>query len=808
MEHQISVHTNLPKKEAVATDKGEQSHQEVINLVPKKNIFNTLASLFLFIGIILFPLFFLPSSLNIPLEAAKVGFLSLVAIGTLLLWLAGRFKDGRIVVPKSIILGGGALVGIAFFISALFSSTFLESFFGLVSEVGTFSSILALILIMVFASIFFQEEGKTTQFYTSMLFLGFILFLYQILRIGMVFDILPQGWLTHIPQNLVGKWSDLAVFFGVVGLLSASAIDLLRGSGRSKIILYAGFAFSLITMFFVNFFIGWMTLGILGLVVLVYALAFRKQEGGPFPIASSVLVGVALLAVVLHGPIGDLVFRTIGIPQETARPSWGETLVVAKDTYGQHALLGSGPNRFNIEWSLFKPEGVNSSLIWAGDFNSGVGLLPTFAVTTGLLGLIALLCFLGAYLYQSGRSLLAEHASRLAHFRVLSTLLSSLFLWVIAFFYIPNTVILALAFFTTGVFVAELVHGGIIKNMRFSITRDPKTGFAATFGLIVVTILAVGWLYAIGTRFVALEYAQKSFVQTQSDTAKELVLKAVDTYPAAIYYRQLSNIDIIKAREVLNDQTLSEDTQRSAFQASARDAIEHALNAKDKNPDNYQNWLILAQTYRILGQVGLPEGYTNAKTSYEEAIKRNPKSPVLPLELARLELDQGNTDGARNYINQALTLKSDYTQAIFLLSQIEASEGNIPEAIKATETASLISPNDTGIFFQLGFLKYKTGDYLGAITALERSVALEPSYSNAKYFLGLSYHQVGRTDDAIAQFKDVARLNPDNQEVQSIIANLEAGRGPFESADGTSSTTKPEDRTAPPISESTSKESN
>ena len=147
----------------------------------------------------------------------------------------------------------------------------------------------------------------------------------------------------------------------------------------------------------------------------------------------------------------------------------------------------------------------------------------------------------------------------------------------------------------------------------------------------------------------------------------------------------------------------------------------------------------------------------------------------------------GKRDEAKLLISQSLELKSNYTEAIFLLSQIQADEGNIEQAIESTDIAAILEPSNIGVFFQLGVLKYQNEDFVGALRAFERAVELNDFYSNARYFKGLSHDQLGQTELALIEFERVLELNPANQEVVDIIANLKAGRSALEVVSGVKS---------------------
>jgi tetratricopeptide (TPR) repeat protein len=128
----------------------------------------------------------------------------------------------------------------------------------------------------------------------------------------------------------------------------------------------------------------------------------------------------------------------------------------------------------------------------------------------------------------------------------------------------------------------------------------------------------------------------------------------------------------------------------------------------------------------------------------------------------------------------AITLKRDYTQAIFLLSQLEAQQGRAREALEAAEAAAYFAPNDPTVLFQVGILRSANGNNAGAIEALSRSVELNPQYANAHFFLGVMQAIAGNYPAATAELEFVAGLSPENaQAVAADLAAVRAGRNPF-----------------------------
>ena len=114
--------------------------------------------------------------------------------------------------------------------------------------------------------------------------------------------------------------------------------------------------------------------------------------------------------------------------------------------------------------------------------------------------------------------------------------------------------------------------------------------------------------------------------------------------------------------------------------------------------------------------------------------------------------------------------------AHFLLAQTYDRKGEIDKAIASTEQVRQFLPNDVGIRFQLGFLYYKTDRVANARQEFEAAVGINENYSNARYFLGLIYDRQNDKPRAIEQFEKIEKLNPDNQEVKLILANLKASK--------------------------------
>ncbi|MFA6077443.1 MAG: tetratricopeptide repeat protein [Candidatus Paceibacterota bacterium] len=769
----------------------------------------------LLVGLVfLLPVFFLSVS-GISLDVSKSVLAVILIVAATALWLVGRMVDGKIVVPKTLLVLFAALLPLEYLVSAVASKVPAMSLFGQGFEVGTFAFTFVMFLLLFLASILVNSRDKVFTVYVSAMASFLVVAIYQGIRLFAGADVLTLGGnFSGVIANTVGKWNDLGAFFGMIAILSMITLETLPLKGFVKYLTYLSLAVSVFFLAVVNFSFAWIALAVISLMIFVFAIYLNKSENPTndqeapslipktkVPVIALVVLLISLFYVFSGDKIGGFLPTQFNASQVEVRPSWSATYDIVKGSLSQNLLLGSGPNRFSSEWALHRPAVLNETIFWATDFNAGIGLIPSFAVTTGLFGVLAWVLFLGYFLFRGVKSILMFDMGRMAQYSILSSFLLSVYLWLFAMFYVPNVVIYALAFLMTGVFIATLINEGIVKTYQISLLGSPKIGFVSVLALISLTIASAALGYVFVEKAISSINFQKTIqaLNTDGDFDKAEVglLKAVQFSENDLYYRSLSQVYLVKLNNLFQQQNLTEAEAKSQFQAILGNAIENARKARDYDATNYTNWMNLASVYESVVQLGVTGAYDEAKKAYEQASVLNPQSPLVYLTLARLEVANKDNKAARENLNKALALKSNYTDALFFLSQLEAGEGNIAEAISRADQASLLSPNDVGLFFQLGLLKYTNKDYNGAILSLERAVQLNGNYSNAMYFLGLSYDKVGRKADALAQFEKVEALNPDNQEVKNILVNLRDGKSALTDVPPPS----PEKKSNPPVKE-------
>jgi len=761
----------------------------------------------------LLPVLFLPI-LSAPFQFTKTALALTITLVAFVFFIVARLREGVLGIPYNLVFGALWAIPVTYLISALFAAPNLSvALLGQRIETETVFFVALMALLTTFIPLMVRSKQRILSFYVGLLVAFVILVIYQGLRLLAGADFLSFDIFTTSTSNLLGKWNDLGIFFGLTAILSLITLEGLRLKPISQSVLYGVLLLSLFVVAVVNFQPIWIALGVFALGFFIYSFfrdrlhstAGEAAGGGmakqtKISVLAVIVLAVSAVFAIWSGTLGNVLANYFEISHLEARPSWASTADVLKGTYAQNAFLGSGPNTFVNQWVTFKPEPINSTLFWNVDFSSGIGAIPTAFVNTGILGALAWVLFLGALLALGVRALLLRPTGEgFAYYLTLSTFIASVYLWVFMVFYVPNVVIVVLAFLFTGLFLASLRHQGMLKEKRFAFAENPKLGFVAVLALTVFLILSLVGLYLVGQRYVAAAQFQNAIVTLNMNgdiaAAKASADKALATLEVDTVHQFAAELQIMKLNEVVNSSEGSVDERRQKFQDELALAIQHSQRATELRPENYQDWLTLGRVYASVVPLQIQGAYENAKTAYEKALALAPHHPQVYLSLAELEAVKPDTAAAKGYLNQALAKKNNYTAAVFLLAQIQIAEGDLENALRSVESATILAPQNPVVFFQLGLLRYNKQDFAGSAAALEAAVRLNDVYANARYFLGLSYVKLGRTQDAIAQFARIEELNPDNQEVKTILANLRAGKEPFADAN----VEAPEKRSEPPI---------
>jgi len=673
------------------------------------NILDRISFWSLFVVIVLLPIFFLPFT-QVPIETSK-GLLFVVGLAiSIIFWIAARFSDGKISLPKSWLLLSAFGVLLVFLISALFSSALQVSLFGIMLDVGTFYFMLGAFFLMLLSSIVLKDIKNAKTVFWGIIISSAVLFLFQSVRLFMP-DLFSLGILGGKTDNILGSWNAFGLFAGFSTIMSLFIVEFFSVPKRIKWLLGILIVFSVVLSAVVNFPLIWEILGIFALIIFIYKISFsfgRKQEEGGekkhFPAFSFAVVMVSLLFFMSGQFIGGLLPNSLNLSNVEIRPSFGATMSVTGKALMKNPVLGVGPNKFGEVWAMYKPQVINATQFWDTSFNSGSGLLPTFASTTGSLGILAWFTFFILFIMVGAKSLFASIKNNM-NWEVVVFFVASLYLFVSSFFYSTGEVMFLLAFAFTGIFIGLSSANRSNGEISMSFLDDPRKSFFSILFLVILMIISAAAGFKYVERLASVSYFGKTLSASTIPMAENSITKAISLHQNDLYLRTYTQVYLTKINSIVTKGSTLSETDKADLQTSFDRAVNGAQLAVAYNSKNYLNYNSLGAVYNTVGLLGVKGTYDKAIEAYKTASTLNPLNPGIKLATARIYFADGKIKEAKDFIKEALSLKPDYIEALITISQIEKSDGNNTVAISYAETALSLAPDSQDLIQYVNSLK-------------------------------------------------------------------------------------------------------
>jgi tetratricopeptide (TPR) repeat protein len=145
---------------------------------------------------------------------------------------------------------------------------------------------------------------------------------------------------------------------------------------------------------------------------------------------------------------------------------------------------------------------------------------------------------------------------------------------------------------------------------------------------------------------------------------------------------------------------------------------------------------------------------------YEAALKNDPNSPLMEIELATLFQRQGNIKEALAHAEKALRLDPKQQEAYFLLAGLHVGMNQLAEATREYERVLRLDPENREARLFLATLYAQQRQYPKAIRAIHELLRLDPQLMVGYYYLGRIYLEIDRLGDAKREFLRVLTLEP------------------------------------------------
>jgi len=681
--------------------------------------------------------------------------------------------------------------------SALLSGDRMDSLWGEGLTIGS-ASFLGLLALVITATAFIIDSKRVvTYFFLVVVSGGFLIQLWHVLRLFLGPSVLDFGLIRSVTDSFIGSFNDVAIFSGLLIVLLIVALLQLPLTALAIGFVGITMVLSLILLAIANVPMVWVLTGFFALVVFLYVLTADRIRGTSAASVRSVsglsILGLLLLVwvsaavfLVAGSSISSRLSEQLSVAYVEVRPSFATTLDITAAVYRNDGiLLGIGPNRFEDAWRLYRSPVINQTMFWNTTFTAGSGFVPTLWITTGILGAISSLLFLGALAVVGYRALVVPRTSDpFWYFIATVALVGTGYLWALSILYVPGVTILVLTAFFSGLLLAAYGQLAPSSVKIFSAGDQQARVFVMILGVVAMIIATVGLLFVVYKQFAAQVVYASALAQIATTPPVDFddfgdfdaqLARASALFPHDRFVAQRVQLRLGILRSLL-DVTEPTAANIDRFNVAAAEALDYAGQIVTRDRTAPQNHVLLGSVYGLLAMAGATSTIRDlASASFANASALDPQNPEYALIEAQLSAREGNLSRARTYLDTALALKPNYIDALYLLSQVDVTLGNTTSAIAAARSILTLEPANPVRHFQLGQLLVAAGETTEARASFDAALTLDASFANARYLRALIDIEAGNQDAALAELRIIQTTNQDNVALAKLITQLEQG---------------------------------
>lgn len=198
---------------------------------------------------------------------------------------------------------------------------------------------------------------------------------------------------------------------------------------------------------------------------------------------------------------------------------------------------------------------------------------------------------------------------------------------------------------------------------------------------------------------------------------------------------------------------------QSARRRSERGDLQGALQSLQRAAELQPEFAdVQAQLGRCLERL---DQFTAARAAYERAIEINPQFLEARLNLARVLAHLHDAAGARAQLEAAAAAVPHAAGGV--RERIAAAADTAAPADLAAACAALLADSASEFAAELETIRaaLRAGEDARAIAALKSMLGVHPDFADLHNLLGVAYDNADMPDDAIEEFEQALRLNPD-----------------------------------------------
>lgn len=231
-----------------------------------------------------------------------------------------------------------------------------------------------------------------------------------------------------------------SIFLSVIAFILSLGLFTHSKNIKSKIAFLVASIVNLLPIIIINSFLGFVLLAI-SLLTFLFVIRTDYIKNNRFAIFG-VIALIVILGSVKNVPLLSSYLSNSNFPYEITLPikySWA----IATSVLRESPFLGTGPSTFYLDFTMYKPQNINSSNLWNIRFDKPNSEFINIIVEFGILGFLSILLLARSVFILVKSSMVSEESETLS--RVIAVaVVTSLFVFILTYATVLNSFVFIL----------------------------------------------------------------------------------------------------------------------------------------------------------------------------------------------------------------------------------------------------------------------------------------------------------------------------------------------------------------------------
>lgn len=180
----------------------------------------------------------------------------------------------------------------------------------------------------------------------------------------------------------------------------------------------------------------------------------------------------------------------------------------------------------------------------------------------------------------------------------------------------------------------------------------------------------------------------------------------------------------------------------------------------------------LPESYFLFGMIKKELSDTSSSiANFQKAVALNNDYYDAYMQLGLLLGAQENKLGI-SYLNNAVRLKENSTEALYARGKLYQDLGYYKQAVEDYDRIITINPDYAAAYFNVGWINFRVEKFEPAIEYFNKAVIADETYADAYYMRGLSYQAIGNNTEAKRNYEACLKVDPNHKRAKEMLGGI------------------------------------